>query len=70
LKRFPRPQVELIEDIVRALGRNYEKFEEFHKQEILYKNSLVKKAQDELRSTEAKLQVFIKTKAEGMSSYE
>lgn len=70
MKRFPKPQVKLIGNIVRALGRNYEKFKEFHKQEILYKNSLVKLAQDELRITETKLQALLKSEDKEMSSYE
>lgn len=70
MKSYPKPPIELIEDILKALSNNYAKFESFYKQEVILKDSIIDKLTTDLKETQQKLKKALETPDDGMSSYE
>lgn len=70
VKAYPKPPIRLIEDIINSLQNNYSKFEAFHSQEILFKDSLINKISSELKETQQKLDKALATPDNDLSSYE
>lgn len=70
VKAYAKPPIRLIEDIIKALQNNYAKFETFHSQEILFKDSMIDKISSELKETQQKLDKALAPPDNDLSSYE
>ena len=70
VKTYPKPPIELIDSIISSLINNYNKFETFHRQEMMIMNLAMDKFESELHEAKTKINKLNNIKREEKSSYE
>lgn len=70
VKTYPKPPIDLIDDIMLALVNNYNKFEAFHRQETLLLNMALDRFESELNNAKVKISKLVNSRKDDKNSFE
>jgi CRISPR/Cas system-associated endonuclease/helicase Cas3 len=70
IKQLPDVQIDLIEDLVVSLVKNYNKLESYHAQEMLLKDNKIANISKEFELTQKQLKKALSRPDEDLSSFE